>query len=80
MRVEYSLRTAFFVCGCSLKRASKESAGWGYINQFTNALAFIRSVLFYEQIYDSGSKFDGITVHPNNLIKTQMQSYIGNYF
>lgn len=49
-----------------------------YINQFTNA--FIKAVLVCRQLYSAESKSDKITMNPNNLIKTQMQSYVGNYF
>lgn len=49
-----------------------------YINQSTNA--FIRTLLVCRQLYGAGSKFDEITVNPNNLLKTLIQNYMRHYF
>tara|TARA_B100000768_G_scaffold66609_1_gene64050 strand:+ start:780 stop:959 length:180 start_codon:yes stop_codon:yes gene_type:complete len=49
-----------------------------YINQSTKA--FIKTVLVCRQLYGAGSKFDEITVNPNNFLKTLIQNYMRHYF
>jgi hypothetical protein len=49
-----------------------------YLNQFTNVVT--RTVLVCRKLYGAGSKCNQITLNPNNLSKTHLQSYVCHYF